>query len=310
MDLADLRIFRAVAREGGVTRASEKLHRVQSNVTTRVKQLEQDLGVALFIRKGKRLHLAPAGQILLDYADRMLDLAQEARDAVQDAKPRGPFRLGSMESTAAVRLPPILSDYHRRFPQVKLELRTGNPQQLATALLAGEIDAAFATEPIVDGPFEKIPAFLEELVLVSPPDQRSVALRVAPQTVLAFEMGCPHRKRLEDWFARQDAMPDRIIEMSSYHAMLGCIAAGMGISLMPRTVLDTFPESRRLGLHALPPGHDRAWTLLFWRKGARSPKIDALVELLKAAPPAQKAGAKVSRVRHPAGSRRSAPRAS
>src|SRR5262245_10883722 len=105
MDLGDLRIFVAVAREGGITRAAERLHRVQSNITTRVRQLEQELGVALFIRSGKRLHLAPAGQVLLGYAERLIDLAREAREAVQDAMPRGPFRLGAMESTAAVRLP-------------------------------------------------------------------------------------------------------------------------------------------------------------------------------------------------------------
>ncbi len=72
MDLADLRIFNTVVRAGGITRAAERLHRVQSNVTTRLRQLEQDLGVSLFIRQGKRLHLTPAGHLLVDYADRLL----------------------------------------------------------------------------------------------------------------------------------------------------------------------------------------------------------------------------------------------
>lgn len=98
-------IFSAVVRHGGVTRAAEQLHRVQSNVTTRVRQLEDELNVRLFIREGKRLHLAPAGRVLLDFADRLLALADEARVAVQDSRPRGVFRLGAMESTAAVRLP-------------------------------------------------------------------------------------------------------------------------------------------------------------------------------------------------------------
>src|SRR6185295_13064616 len=163
MDLADLRIFRAVAREGGVTRAAERLHRVQSNVTTRVRQLEDELGVQLFIRSGKRLHLAPPGQVLLGYADRLLDLAREARDAVQDPTPRGSFRIGAMESIAAVRLPAPLSRFHRTYPDVSLELRTGNPQQLARAILAGELDAALAAEPLPDGPFEKLPVYEEDL---------------------------------------------------------------------------------------------------------------------------------------------------
>src|SRR5262249_2024430 len=97
--------------------------------------------------------------------------------------------------------------------------------------------------------------------------------------------GCPHRKRLEDWFALRGAMPERVIEMTSYHAMLGCIVAGMGIALMPLSVLSTFPESKRLSIHPLPKGQDRTQIILFWRKGAYSPKIDALVAILNA--PAQ-----------------------
>lgn len=304
MDLGDLKIFQAVAREGGVTRAATKLHRVQSNVTTRVRQLEEELGVSLFIRKGKKLHLAPAGQTLLGYAERLLELAQEARNAVHDARPRGLFRLGAMESTAAVRLPAILSDYCRRFPEVKLELHTGNPQKLATGILAGELDAAFAAEPLPEEPFEMRHAFLEDLVIVAPPRYPRIDEPGQPPTLIAFEAGCPHRKRMENWFARAETMPERIIEMSSYHAMLGCIAAGMGISLMPRAVLSTFPDSDRLTLHELPDGYDKAWTMLFWRRGAHSPKIGALVEMLEEPAPQRREKAPVNRARRPAASRR------
>jgi DNA-binding transcriptional LysR family regulator len=76
-------------------------------------------------------------------------------------------------------------------------------------------------------------------------------------------------------------MPERIIEMSSHHAMLGCAAAGMGMSLVPLSVLDTFPEKRRLSVHKLMPGENRVRTFLIWRKGARSPKVDALAGILK-----------------------------
>ncbi|HVO13838.1 MAG TPA: LysR substrate-binding domain-containing protein [Alphaproteobacteria bacterium] len=283
MDLSDLRIFRTVAREGGVTRAAERLNRVQSNVTTRVRQLEEDLGVELFLREGKRLHLAPAGQVLIGYADRLLALADEAREAVHDPRPRGVFRLGAMESTAAVRLPRPLSEYHRRHPAVTLELRTGNPRQLATAVLAGELDAALAAEPIADAPFEKVHAFDEPLAIVAAAERRRIEPPGGrPLAVVAFEDGCPHRKRLEDWFAGRGEMPERVIEMSSYHAILGCVAAGMGVALVPRSVLATFPERRRLSVHALPRGQDRAETVLFWRKGAGSPKIAALQAIIAA----------------------------
>jgi DNA-binding transcriptional LysR family regulator len=282
MDLADLHIFRSVVQAGGVTRAAEKLNRVQSNVTTRVRQLETELGVDLFVREGKRLHLSSAGKLLLDYADRLIDLAQEAREAVHDAKPRGLLRLGTGESTAAMRLPVPMNEYLGRYPEVTLELRTGNTRQLAAAVLAGELDAALAAEPIADAPFEKALIYDEELVIVAAADHPPIKSPrdARPQTVLAFESGCSYRQRLEDWFAHHGEMPERIVEITSYHAMLGCAVAGMGISLMPRNVLTTFPDAKLLSVHSLPPALARAPTSLIWRKGTLSPKVRALIEVL------------------------------
>ena len=284
MDLTDLHIFRSVVQAGGVTRAAEKLNRVQSNVTTRVRQLESELGVELFVREGKKLHLSPEGKLLLDYADRLLDLAQEAREAVHDAEPRGLLRLGTGESTAAMRLPVPMNEYLGRYPDVTLELRTGNTRELAAAVLGGDLDAALVSEPIADAPFDKVAIYEEELVIIaaaghapikSPRDAR-------PQTVLAFESGCSYRQRLEDWFAHHGEMPDRIVEITSYHAMLGCVVAGMGISLMPRNVLTTFPDAKLLSVHSLPPALAHAPTCLIRRKGTLAPKVSALIEVLLA----------------------------
>jgi DNA-binding transcriptional LysR family regulator len=300
MELSDLNVFRTVVQAGGITRAAQRLNRVQSNVTTRIHQLEEQLGVQLFIREGKRLHLSPAGKVLLDYADRLLDLAHEARESVHDAKPRGLFRLGAMESTASVRLPAPLSEYCRRYPEVTLELRTGNCDDLTGMVLRGEVDAALTAGSIPDAPFEKMPVYDEELVIVAAANHAPIksARDAESRAVLVFATGCPYRKRLEEWFAHTGEMPERMIEMTSYHAMLGCAVVGMGISLMPRMVLDTFPESRRLSIHKLPPGLDRAVTWLIWRKGARSPKLSALMEILSPPPSAVRArtaGAKRSR---------------
>jgi DNA-binding transcriptional LysR family regulator len=282
MDLGDLRIFQAVVECGGITRAAERLHRVQSNVTTRVQQLEDELGTKLFIRAGKKLHLSPSGQVLLDYAGKLLDLAGEARDALQDASPRGLLRLGAMESTAAVRLPAPLSAYHKRYPEVTLELRTGNTSGLAGLVLAGELEAALVAEPVADAPFEKIAVYDEALVMIARAGHKPIrsASDLEPATMLSFEVGCPHRLRLEEWFKRQGAMPARIIEMTSYHTILGCAVVGMGVSVIPKIVLSTFPERKRLSVHKLPKGLDRARTVLLWRKGAGSSKIRALAEVL------------------------------
>ena len=207
--------------------------------------------VALFVREGKRLHLAPAGQVLLGYAERLLALADEARGAVRDARPRGTFRLGAMESTAAVRLPGLLSEYHRRHPGVVLELRTGNPLVLGSAILAGELDAALVAEPIADAPFEKTFAFDEELVIVAPanhpPIGRNGSLCRGPSSFSSTAARTASGSRTGMQVASE--MPERTIELASYHAMLGCVVAGMGISLIPKSVLTTFPERKRLSVH-------------------------------------------------------------
>jgi len=278
MDLAELRIFRAVVNEGGVTRAAERLHRVQSNVTTRIRQLEEKLGTELFTREGKRLRLTPSGQVLLGFTDRLLALADEAGAAVLDPHPRGTFRLGAMESTAAVRLPEPLSRFHQLYPDVALELRIGNPEVLSRAILAGELDAALVAEPIAAAQFEQVSVFVEEPVIVSLAGRDLT--EPSASCVLVFEHGCPHRKRLEQWYAKRGIVPERVIELGSYHAMLGCVLAGMGIALLPESVLPTMPESKRLKIHRLPRGENRYETLLIWRKGTSSPNLQALREVL------------------------------
>src|SRR5205823_7447507 len=109
LELSDLAMFKTVAEAGGVTRAAHRLHRVQSNVTARVKRLESHLGVHLFVRARRGMSLTPEGRRLLDYADRLLALAEEARAELSEQPPRGRLRIGAMESTAAVHLPRLLS---------------------------------------------------------------------------------------------------------------------------------------------------------------------------------------------------------
>ena len=283
MELSDLRIFRTVVEEGGITKAADKLLRVQSSVTTRIKQLEQNLGVELFLREGKKLHLTPAGRVLLDYTARLESLAEEARSAVHQRTPRGIFRLGSMESTAAVRLPAPLTGYHRLYPQVDIQLTTGKSSPLARMVLAGELDAALVAEPLAKEPFDYEPVYVEEMVLVTRRDHPDIGPdSKLPSTIIAFGHGCSYHRRLEMWCESRGELPTRTMDLTSYHAILGCVAAGMGMALVPRLVVDAFPGRRQLKLHKMPPGQDKAETLLIWRKGAGSLKIDALLKVLRA----------------------------
>ena len=187
------------------------------------------------------------------------------------------------ESTASIRLPTPLSEYCRRYPEVTLELRTGNGVQIAKTFSTATIDAGDRGRADPGRAVRKAAALQRRAG-----DHRRRrtsadplgARRASRRPILVFEQGCPWRKRLEEWFARTGEMPERKIEITSYHAMLGCVVVGMGISLVPRMVLDTFPERHRLSVHPLPPDLSRAQTVVIWRKGARSPKLNALVEIL------------------------------
>ncbi|BAN27937.1 LysR family transcriptional regulator [Caballeronia insecticola] len=286
MDLSALTIFRAVVRENGVTRAAAKLNRVQSNVTTRIRQLEETLGVDLFIRDGRRLVLTPAGETLLPYAERLLALADEARHAVSENRPQGRLRLGTMESTAASRLPRVLATYHQRWPQVTLELVTGVTRALIDGVRAFDLDAALMARPIEPDAlpveqFESVPVFHEELVLLTPRGQHPAATAhdAAGLTLVAFERGCAYRSYAMRWYELQGIRPARVLELGSYHAIVACVAAGAGVAVAPRSVLELARLDGEVDLHSIGD-LGRVDTLLVWRKGHFSAALNVLRELL------------------------------
>jgi DNA-binding transcriptional LysR family regulator len=279
IDLDALHIFRTVAEHGGITRAAAKLNRVQSNVTTRVKQLEERLGTQLFVRERRRLTLSPEGRLLLAYADELLRLSSEAQAAVRSGTPRGAFRIGTLESTAAARLPPILARYHHAYPDVQIELVTGTSGALVARLHACEIEAAFVAEPFTAAGLETRHAFDEELVVISPRGSTRVARRardVGARTVIAFAAGCSYRRRLEDWLAADAVVPSQVMEFGSYHAIIACVCAGAGIAIVPRSVLKLAGAERQVEVGKLPPRTARARTMLAWRRGHRSIALEAL----------------------------------
>ncbi|MCP5373092.1 MAG: LysR family transcriptional regulator [Hyphomicrobiales bacterium] len=286
LDLRALEIFRAVAREGGVSAAAARLHRVPSNVSTRVKQLEDQVGRPLFRRHRRGLTLTADGEILLDYAERLLRLSAEAAEALGDDRPRGELRIAAMESTAAARLPGPLAAYQARHPQVRVVLRIGTARAVLDALRGGEADVAFVAEPVAFDGIETRPVFRESLVLVvpaafpPPDDPRGLAGR----TVVAFEDGCAYRRYLQDWLLDAGIVPGQVMAVSSYLAIFACVAAGTGFAVVPRSVLDMVDAGGGFQRHPLPGPLADIRTLMAWRAGDRSAKVAALRNVLPPAP--------------------------
>lgn len=283
MDFAALQVFKAVVDAGGISAAAKKLHRVQSNVSTRIQQLEASLGARLFIREKGRLHLSPSGELFLGYAEELLKLSQQARDAVAGSVPHGVLRIGTLESTAASRLPALLSRYHGKYPAVRVELTTGTSDALVEALLGRRVETAFIAECSARPQLEIMPVFTEELVLIAPKSHPRVRRPqdVRADTIISFPAGCTYRRLLQGWLAAGDVAPEKILELSSYHAIVACVASGTGIAFAPRSVLATISGARDvavypLGKSALGRNRGKAVTSLVWRKGESSPALQAL----------------------------------
>ncbi len=281
MEFSQLRIFQAVAEEGSITRAAERLHRVPSNLSTRLRQLEEQLGVELFLRERQRLQLSPAGKVLLDYANRMSNLRDEALAAVRGGQPAGDFVLGTMYSTAATHLPALLARYHQAYPAVNLQVRAAPSGELLEGLLNHSLDAALVDGPLNLAGLDGVPLCDEQLVLITSPEHPQVhsAKDVVGKAVFTFRQGCSYRMRLEAWYAHAHTPMGRVMEIESYQSMLACVIAGAGVAMMAQSMLASLPGRDQVRVHPLQAPFDQAVTWLMWRQGMRGANLQAWIDL-------------------------------
>ena len=282
MELSDLRIFKTVVETGSVSRAAEQLYRVPSNITARIQKLELELGKKLFIREKNRLRISPAGEQLFTYAKRILLLANEAIEQLNNEHPQGKLKLGSMEAVAASRLSSVLMAYHTDYPKVTLELSTGPSGKLIDQIISGELDLALVADPITDQRLDALPIYSEKLVLVSDNAHQNIDapkdLGLNP-TILGFSSQCAYRTRLETWLKEQNIIAT-VVEISSYHTLLNCITAGMGTGLVPEKLLDLYPFKDGINVHSLPTHLQQTITHSVWRKDAIKPSLLAFNDFL------------------------------
>jgi DNA-binding transcriptional LysR family regulator len=245
MELRHLRTFRAVAINRSFTRAANQLGYVQSAITSHVKALEADLGVRLFDRLGRHIVLTEAGSELLAYATKILDLADSARAAVADGgKTSGTLNISASETLCIYRLPPVLKEFGKCFPEVRLVFdpsRNGTlDPTLRRRLSEGAVDVAFVIERERTDLGDLVSETLirEPLVLVASPDHPlAEADEVRPadlaeESVLMAEKGCSFRKLFEEQMARAGVSPKAEVEFTSSEAIKRCVESGMGVAVL------------------------------------------------------------------------------
>lgn len=285
MDAADLRIFETVARVGGMNRAAAELNTVQSNVTARIRQLEEDLGTTLFHRHSRGVTLTAAGRRLLPYAARIMRTLEEARRAVEDdGTPKGPLTIGSLETTAALRLSPVLAAYAEAYPAVDVTLSTGTTGELVEAVLTRRLEGAFVCGPVDHPDLEAEPVFREELAVLTAPHVGTLEdlARMREVKIVVLRAGCSYRQRLEDVLARRGLVDVRRLEFGTIEGILGCVAAGIGVSLLPRTLVAQAAAEGRVAVHALPPTEAEVDTVFIRRRdGFVSSALGAFLALAR-----------------------------
>ena len=272
MDVAGLSVFAAVARAGGITRAARALHTVQSNVTQRIRLLEGELGVPLFHRHSRGVSLTSAGAELLPYAERIGRLLEEAKQVAASGRvPRGRITIGALETATAVRLPPLLAAYASACPDVDIDITTGTSAVLVEAVLAHRLEAAFVAGPVDHPELVTLPILEEELVIVTAPWITSLGRlrgRSSMLKIVVFRSGCTYRAQLESLLAGRGVVGARRLEFGTLDGIVGCVAAGIGITLLPRAAVARAQREGRVALHALPPADARVPTVLIRRRDA------------------------------------------
>jgi len=245
MEIRQLEIFRALARELSFTKAAARVHCVQSNVTTQIRALESELGIRLFDRLAKRVVLTDAGRRFLPYAERVLSTLQEGRVSVgQDATPSGPLRIGTPESLLTYRLPRVLARFRKLYPKVELIFRPYLHLGLVPLIESGELDlAVWLGEAIQQARLRTLRLRDEKLVFIAAPKHPLTAKkRVTPhdltgQTLLLTESACNYRKKLDQLLSMMSVRPDSVTEFSSVEAIKECVSLGLGLAFLPEIVV-------------------------------------------------------------------------
>ena len=288
MDASDLRIFEVVARLGGMNRAAAEINTVQSNITARIRALEKELGTPLFRRHSRGVALTPAGERLLPYAYKVAHVLNDARRTVDDdGVPKGRLVVGSLETTAALRLSPLLATFVATYPEVDLALKTGTTCELMEDVLAERVEGAFVCGPVDHPDLKQEIVFQEELVVLTAPTVRNfdALVRRGDVRIVVLRAGCSYRQRLEEILAKLGIVAPRRLEFGTLEAIFGCVAAGLGVTLLPKSLIGPVWRDGRVAVHALPAAAGKVDTLFIRRRdGFVSSALAAFLKCVRPPP--------------------------
>ena len=291
MEFRQLATFAAVVQTGSFTRAAAALGYVQSSVTAHIQALEQELGLPLFDRLGRQVALTPAGRRFLGYSNRLLVLAEEARTSVgMPNEPLGTLTLSAPESICVYQLPRLLRAARDQFPQLRLIFRPTPSADLVRAVRDGALDLAFMISDPLVAPRPGCELLRQEAIaLVAAPTHPLVAAAsvvpadLADLTILVTEIGCAYRVQFERVLHQAQVVPQQVLEFSSIEAIKQCVAAEMGVAVLPHmTVARELADGRLVALPWAGSGFDVVTQMVWHPERWQSPALQALLGLARA----------------------------
>ncbi|MCB9957883.1 MAG: LysR family transcriptional regulator [Rhodospirillaceae bacterium] len=273
MESRDLAFFVAVAEAGSITGAADRLHCVQSNVTARLRALEAAVATPLFHRSSRGVSPTRAGEALLGPARKVCAALEEARAVAASLtdpdRPSGRLALGSMESTAAVRMPEILAAFHRAHPTVDLSASTGSSAALTADVLGHRLDAALIAGPCEHAELVADPVGTERMALVLPAGADwPLKVRQGRLTAFCFRSGCTYRAWLEGMLADLGLRHTRLLDFGTLDGILGGVASGIGFTYMPVSAVAASRFAGKVSLHTPQARWREAQTVLIRRADA------------------------------------------
>ncbi|HET7769238.1 MAG TPA: LysR family transcriptional regulator [Chloroflexota bacterium] len=250
MELRHLQTFDAACRLGSFVRAAETLRYAQSTITLQIQQLEDDLGVKLFERDGRRLRLTEAGRLLRDRTERLLDGVSSLKEtmAALATGEAGYVRFGAIEPAASRRLAPFLVQFSRERPNVRLSIEVSGTVSVSERVASGELDAGLCSPPASRLGLAFEPLFVEPMALLLPAGD---PLTAAPEVTLEAlrdlrlllpDAGCAYRELIERSLGEHGCAPRVQFEISSMGMLARAVQAGLGAAILPIAAADPPPD--------------------------------------------------------------------
>jgi DNA-binding transcriptional LysR family regulator len=246
MELSQLEVFLAVAREHRFSRAAEKLYRTQSAVSQTIRKLEDELGEALFDRSSREGILTDAGQVLFEYAEKLLNLRRDAQESLTELRElqKGKLIIAANEFTALYLLP-VLAEFRRLHPMIKITVQRSLGSRIPDEVLQHSAELGVLSYKPEEPRLHSVIAYLDELVLVVPPNHplasaTNVSIRqLGAESFVAHIVSSPYRDKVLQTFQKHKTPLHMDLELPTLQAIKQFVAMGNGVALMPEISVES-----------------------------------------------------------------------